>query len=882
MLSRLFNKSFNFHFNSFVLSSLILTSSLSFFEFELESVNQDFSACEIPLIVSSNNDESDSIQLVGGKAASLSHLQKVPGIVVPEWCCLTTRMYKQFIEENQLEEKIDNLDRISELWSASVKEEKRELEKSIYFQANELREAILAGDLSDEFYTELHLGYQALMERCGRPVAVAVRSSGVIEDLPDSSFAGIYDTYLNQKNEESVIDAVKRCWASVFNDRAIFERNSRRIRHTDALASVIIQQMINPKASGTAFNMEIGTGYKGIEIAANYGLGETVVGGEVSVDKWLVNPATNGIIKATLGNKKFKILSDPDKSGVEIVLNSEAEKDLLALDDAMVQEIASCVKEIGDHYFRKFSYPHIDTEFAVDRDGKLYFLQARPLVSVVMNDMPVLDKEDAKNHQIIGKGRFSVPGVAWGKVKVISTWKDLADGNVVIEPEDIAVTHVSSNSWSQYMTAFKGMITEEGGPTSHPILLCRERRVPCVIGIASEVFEKLVRYDGQYVTIDGINQTIYEGKVQFTTASPEDFSSQFEVVKEEKFASFDDLAQELLKFGLLKVEEQNGQKVYWQKKPNCRLDKILQDINILSYRKKAALLGMNEPSEVKVVDNIVMERFISNEEKFMHYQGMDLERCEELVLNHESICNAYLEFCNSFTLTPTEWKRYVEIASELRSYNVIGFSFRDYVNRQAIRLAERLQIPKYYMEAYSEQLQSTLLEEDSLIVKAILELARKIQYHARMNPKASITLLQLQKQAPEIYQDLVSTAKQYRFQKDISFIPDVDVEQVLKRVLIEIEKRGEEEIPELNIASTVSKNGINDHYFPLDDELRRWIYLGVKSRVLQSNCHHIMIRGQWKIREALLELGQRLVEQGKLNQRKDIFNLSADEVARLV
>ena len=130
-----------------------------------------------------------------------------------------------------------------------------------------------------------------------------------------------------------------------------------------------------------------------------------------------------------------------------------------------------------------------------------------------MNEFNVLDKEDVKSHRIIANGRFSVPGIAVGKVKIIPSWQDLADGRIVIEPDDIVVTYVSTNYWSQYMTNFKGMITQEGGPTSHPILLCRERKVPCVIGIPQEAFVKLTEYDGRDITIDGINQIIYEGKI---------------------------------------------------------------------------------------------------------------------------------------------------------------------------------------------------------------------------------------------------------------------------------------------------------------------------------------------------------------------------------
>ena len=521
--------------NSLNYSLLILLSCQSIQSSPIEAIGLTGQNEKTQLIINDKSYEADSIQLVGGKAASLYHLQQVPQITIPKWFCLTTVMFKRYLEMNHLDEEVRKLDELSQRTAAAPVEEKKAMEKAIYAQAVVIRNRIIKGEILEEFGDEIKREYKKLIDSCGYTPPVAVRSSGIIEDMPESSFAGIYDTFLNQKDEESILSSVKECWASVFNDRAVFERNSRNIKHRDALTGVIVQQMIEAKVAGTAFNMEIGTGYSGIEIAANYGLGESVVGGEVSVDKWLVHPTTNRIIKSTLGNKKFKVLSDSHKSGVEIIPSTELEKEIYVLDHKMVQEISSQVKEIAKHYFNKFSYSHIDTEFAVDKNDRLYFLQARPLVTVSMQDFRVLDKEDAKSHRLIAKGRFSVPGVACGKVKVIPSWEDLAEGQIVIEPDDIAVTYVSTNYWSQYMTNFKGMITQEGGPTSHPILLCRERKVPCVIGLTQEAFKNLTEYDGKYVTIDGINQLIYEGEVKLKAASPEDFNSQFEIAKEEEF-----------------------------------------------------------------------------------------------------------------------------------------------------------------------------------------------------------------------------------------------------------------------------------------------------------------------------------------------------------
>lgn len=807
------------------------------------------------LIINQKSSNSDSVQLIGGKAASLHHLQQVPNIRIPKWFCLTTTMFKHYLELNHIDEEIKKLDTLSQEWVLASPEDRKILEKMVYNQANIIRNSILDAKINEEFRSAINVEYKNLMD-----TPVAVRSSGIIEDLPDSSFAGIYDTFLNQKNLESVISSVKECWASVFNDRAVFERNSRNIKHCDALTGVIVQQMVDAKIAGTAFNMEIGTGYDGIEIAANYGLGESVVGGEVSVDKWLVHPKTNRIIKSVLGNKKFKVISDPNKSGIEVIPSMDIEKNIFVLNTGMVQEVSAKVKEIAQYYLHAFSYAHIDTEFAFDHENNLYFLQARPLVTVATAEFNVLDKEDAKTHRILAKGRYSVPGVASGKVKYIPAWQDLADGRIVIEPDDIVVTNVSTNYWSQYMTNFKGMITLEGGPTSHPILLCRERKVPCVIALEKEPFEKLKELDGQYVTIDGINQNIYEGKIKFKASTPEDFSSLFEIPVEEPFQ----LVHELQLFDKCIPEMRNGEEILWHTKPSHPLDKILQGINLIALSKNAALLGL-EPGahEAKIIDNYAAEKYRSAEQKFHEFSKMDLKATENFLIKEEEACNQYLELCKDFTLTVENWKKYIDLTSEVRSYVISGFNFRDYVSRMAIREAQRLEIPKHYLEAYSEQLQSQIVEDDTLVVRDLQALARKVK---------TSSLITLKEETPDIYLELEKLAKHYRFQKNASFTHDLDLEIVFRRVLQEIENLGASE----NRAEKT--NAINEYYFPHDDALRRWMYLGVKSRISQTDCNHRLARGQWAVREALLELGEELTAQGQLNHPKEIFDLSLDEI----
>ena len=217
---------------------------------------------------------------------------------------------------------------------------------------------------------------------------------------------------------------------------------------------------------------------------------------------------------------------------------------------------------------------------------------------------------------------------------------------------------------------------------------------------------------------------------------------------------------------MLLVEEDQGKKVLWLKKPNIPLEKILQEINLIAYSKRAALLGIDEmTSEVKIMDNFVVERFKSDEEKLKYYSNMDLRACESFISKQEEACRNYLQLCENFTLTPANWSNYIDLASEVRSYILSGFSFRDYVNRRATRAAIELKIPKHYLEAYSEQLQSQTEEEDSLIVKAILELAKKVKTVLKDPSIDTLSLAELKEKAPALYQELEKRPSSIVFKK---------------------------------------------------------------------------------------------------------------------
>lgn len=218
--------------------------------------------------------------------------------------------------------------------------------------------------------------------KTGKKVFVAVRSSATTEDTKDASFAGQHDTFLFQKTIEDIESTVRSCWASVFTDRAVEYRGRNKIAHKEAVMSVVVQEMVDPVVAGTAFSVEVSTGYPAIHIAATYGLGEAVVSGMVTSDEWLIEPSDHAILKRVRGSKKQKCISIPGKSGFNWVDVDSTDRDRLCMPDGTAQEIAQNIATISKVYKQLFGYEHVDTEFGINQENQVRMLQSRPVVEM--------------------------------------------------------------------------------------------------------------------------------------------------------------------------------------------------------------------------------------------------------------------------------------------------------------------------------------------------------------------------------------------------------------------------------------------------------------------------------------------------------------------
>jgi len=376
---------------------------------------------------------------------------------------------------------------------------------------------------------EIVSAYRRLAERIGVPEPrVAVRSSATVEDLPEASFAGQQETYLNVQGEEEVVEHVKKAWASLWTARALSYRDSLNVPHENAYMAVVVQKMVNSRSSGVMFTLHPVTGDESkIVIEAIWGLGEYIVGGKVTPDSYV---ETLEIVEKRVSRKEKALFYDPRlRANVEVKLPSTPEEleelrrrhpeiaeaierfgispEAPALGDEEVVELAKLGLRVEEHFGH-----HMDVEWAIDMDleapGNLFLVQARPetVWSKRKAEEEAVEKEE-KAGEILVRGVPASPGVAYGRVKVALSVEEAAKK---MEKGDVLVTKMTDPDWVPYMKMASAIVTDEGGMTAHAAIVARELGIPAVVGTGNAT---QVLKDGMLVTVDGTRGVVYRGKV---------------------------------------------------------------------------------------------------------------------------------------------------------------------------------------------------------------------------------------------------------------------------------------------------------------------------------------------------------------------------------
>ncbi|MGC9108274.1 MAG: phosphoenolpyruvate synthase, partial [Infirmifilum sp.] len=418
---------------------------------------------------------------------------------------VTAYAYKRFIEEKGIKDKIYEIIRKHVPQGAAKPED--------YMEASqEIRKLIESTPMPKDIEEEIRKAYRELSKRVGKTEEfVAVRSSATAEDLPDASFAGQQDTYLNVKGEDDVVEKVRKCWSSLFTPRAIFYRESKGFEHERVLISVAVQKMVNSRSAGVMFTLHPVTGDRNkIVIEGHWGLGESVVSGKVTPDEWVVDKKSMQIVERNIVEKRVELVRDP-KTGKNIEREIEPERrNAPSLTDEEVLRLAELAVKIEQHYGRP-----MDIEWAVDRDLKfpesVFIVQARPETVWSTRQQTGAETTSVKSvteAKPVVKGLAASPGVAFGKAKICLT---LEDAKTKMQPGDILVTKMTDPDWVPYMKIAAAIVTDEGGMTAHAAIVSRELGIPAIVGTREAT---KVMVDGKEYTVDAKTGVVYEGRVE--------------------------------------------------------------------------------------------------------------------------------------------------------------------------------------------------------------------------------------------------------------------------------------------------------------------------------------------------------------------------------
>ncbi|MBI4399826.1 phosphoenolpyruvate synthase [Candidatus Micrarchaeota archaeon] len=444
------------------------------------------------------------VATAGGKGANLGEMANLK-LPVPPGFVTTTDAYFSFINANGIDQKIKELTN-----NLDVSDTKRLQDVS-----KEIKNAIESGSIPGEIKAEIIESYNRL---CGatlpigdQEVYVAVRSSASAEDLPDASFAGQQATFLNIKGAEAVVDAVRRCWASLFEARAIFYRQEKGFDHLKVGLAAVVQKMIQSETAGVMFTVDsITNDPTKIEIEAAYGLGEIVVSGAVTPDRYLISKETMKIVSKDIARQDWMITKvGVENKHVDVI---EDLKEKQKLRDEEIVKVAEYGKKIEQHY----GMPQ-DLEWAVEK-GRIYIVQSRAITTIKkkeetkaeVKEIGGISKEGGiaiEKASILLRGLGASPGTAVGPVKIIYSPEELTK----IQKGDVLVTDMTTPDYVVGMRKAAAVVTNAGGTTAHAAIVSRELGIACIVGTkkATDILK-----DGQIITVDAVHGIVYEGIVE--------------------------------------------------------------------------------------------------------------------------------------------------------------------------------------------------------------------------------------------------------------------------------------------------------------------------------------------------------------------------------
>jgi len=457
----------------------------------------------------------DDIAEVGGKNASLGEMYRElspKGINVPNGFAICVQGYLETIHKAGI------LDELKNLLKDVNKDDLDDLEQ----RAQNVRELVGNAPIPTDLYQEIIKAYQQLLNEYGEEISVAVRSSATAEDLPTASFAGQHDTYLNIRSEHELLDAYKKCLASLFTSRAIIYRINNNFDHFKVFLSVGVMKMVRSDlaSSGVMFSLDTESGFNDVVfITAAYGLGENIVQGSVSPDEFYVHKPTfergsRAVLRRSIGSKSIKMIYSDNGQATEQLATTDDDRQKFCISDEDVLKLADYAIKTEKYYSVKAGKPiAMDMEWAKDGvDSQLYLIQARPETVISQQHSNILEQyhlKDAGN--VIVRGRAAGTKIAVGQARLITNKDHLSR----FQAGEVLVADSTSPDWGLVFKKAAAIVTNRGGRTCHAAIVARELGIPAVIG-TSDATQKI--HDGQILTIscaEGEVGNVYAGELDF-------------------------------------------------------------------------------------------------------------------------------------------------------------------------------------------------------------------------------------------------------------------------------------------------------------------------------------------------------------------------------
>ena len=449
---------------------------------------------EMPNVLWLEEIKKEDINSVGGKGASLGEMTAI-GLPVPKAFVVTAQAFRKFLIETGIEEELfRRLERLDVDDNGALESVSKDVQG-----------LVLSVEMPDQIREEIVAAYDRMGED---GTVVAVRSSATAEDLPDASFAGQQDTFLNILGETDLLEAVQQCWASLYGARAIYYRSKQGFDDRSVNIAVVVQELIRSEKSGVMFTSHPVTGEPLTIVEGSWGLGEAVVSGSVSPDNYVFDLRSERVVDRLIAEKEIMIVPE-GKRGTKTVTLSAKQRTAPVLSDAEVARLATLGKIAEDHY----GIPQ-DVEWAIVGDV-FFILQSRPITTIKRPEIPhggSAEQQKGSLGVVLVEGQGASPGVVSGRVVIVRDVKDTS----AVKDGDIMVTKMTNPDMVPAMRRVSAIVTDEGGMTCHAAIVSRELGTPAVVGTKKAT--KLLR-DGQVVTVDGEKGLIYEGAVAAPAAS---------------------------------------------------------------------------------------------------------------------------------------------------------------------------------------------------------------------------------------------------------------------------------------------------------------------------------------------------------------------------